>query len=61
MDITEPNHRGLSNAYDGVTYGSPLTFGGVKSEDLRPISSNLWFTRSTIDEDEENSFNQLSP
>lgn len=60
MDITEPDPRGLQQAYGGVTYGSPLCFEGVPQDDFRDIKSITWFMRTAIDGDDENGFNQLS-
>lgn len=43
-----------------VTYKYPLYLDGVLPQDLRTISSMPWFTRTVIDDDAGNDFNQLS-
>lgn len=60
MDVAERDTCGLPQTYRWITCGPLLGFGGVPPGDLRAIASIPWFTRTTVDDDAEIYFNQLS-
>lgn len=57
-EITDPH--GIPQAFGGVTYGSPLSYDVVQPDYYSSIASITWFSRTAVQADTENYFEQLA-